>query len=150
MCLIAIAWQARSDLPLIVAANRDEWRDRPAKPAHWWPDRPELFAGRDLEAGGTWMGVTRGGRFAAVTNFRDPADRRAKARSRGTLWRYARAASPKAPSTRIDTGLSTASHSGCHCTASIHQSSSVHSAPSITPSGAMALAVRPGASCPTA
>lgn len=85
MCLIALAWQARSDLPLIVAANRDEWRDRPAKPAHWWPDRPELLAGRDLEAGGTWMGVTRNGRFAAVTNFRDPADRRAKARSRGTL-----------------------------------------------------------------
>jgi uncharacterized protein with NRDE domain len=85
MCLIAIAWQARDDLPLIVAANRDEWRDRPAKPAHWWPERPELLAGRDLEAGGTWMGVTRSGRFAAVTNFRDPADRRAKARSRGTL-----------------------------------------------------------------
>jgi uncharacterized protein with NRDE domain len=85
MCLIAIAWQARSDLPLVVAANRDEWRDRPAKPAHWWPERPELFAGRDLQAGGTWMGVTRTGRFAAVTNFRDPSDRRATARSRGTL-----------------------------------------------------------------
>ena len=85
MCLIAIAWQARSDLPLVIAANRDEWRDRPAKPAHWWPDRPELFAGRDLQAGGTWMGVTRTGRFAAVTNFRDPSDRRATARSRGTL-----------------------------------------------------------------
>ena len=85
MCLIAIAWQARSDLPLLVAANRDEWRDRPAKPAHWWPERPEIFAGRDLQAGGTWMGVTRTGRFAAVTNFRDPSDRRATARSRGTL-----------------------------------------------------------------
>jgi uncharacterized protein with NRDE domain len=85
MCLIAIAWQARSDLPLIVAANRDEWRDRPAKPAHWWPERPELFAGRDLQAGGTWMGVTRTGRFAAVTNFRDPSDKRVTARSRGTL-----------------------------------------------------------------
>jgi uncharacterized protein with NRDE domain len=85
MCLIAIAWQARRDLPLMVAANRDEWRDRPAKVAHWWPERPELLAGRDLQAGGTWMGITRSGRFAAVTNFRDPSDKRSTARSRGTL-----------------------------------------------------------------
>lgn len=85
MCLIAIAWRARRDLPLLVAANRDEWRERPAKPAHWWPEHPDLLAGRDLQAGGTWMGVTRGGRFAAVTNFRDPSDKRAMARSRGTL-----------------------------------------------------------------
>jgi uncharacterized protein with NRDE domain len=85
MCLIAIAWRARSDLPLVVAANRDEWRERPAKPAHWWPDRPEIFAGRDLQAGGTWMGMTRAGRFAAVTNFRDPSDKRSTARSRGML-----------------------------------------------------------------
>ncbi len=72
-------------MPLIVAANRDEWRERPAKAAHWWPGRPELLAGRDLQAGGTWMGVTRGGRFAAVTHFRDPSDKRSTARSRGTL-----------------------------------------------------------------
>ncbi|HUQ29391.1 MAG TPA: NRDE family protein [Usitatibacter sp.] len=85
MCLISIAWQARRDLPLLVAANRDEWRERPTKPAHWWPERPELLAGRDLQAGGTWMGVTRGGRFAAVTNFRDPSDKRSTARSRGVL-----------------------------------------------------------------
>ena len=85
MCLIVIAWRAREDLPLAVAANRDEWRDRPAQPAHWWPDHPELLAGRDLKAGGTWMGITRGGRFAAVTNFRDPADKRSTALSRGTL-----------------------------------------------------------------
>jgi uncharacterized protein with NRDE domain len=85
MCLIAIAWQAHPDDPLIVAANRDEWRDRPAAPAGWWPDHPGLLAGRDLQAGGTWMGITRGGRFAAVTNFRDPSDRRPTARSRGTL-----------------------------------------------------------------
>jgi uncharacterized protein with NRDE domain len=85
LCLIIIAWRARGDLPLAVAANRDEWRDRPAEPARWWPDHPELLAGRDLQAGGTWMGVTRNGRFAAVTNFRDPADRRSTARSRGTL-----------------------------------------------------------------
>jgi uncharacterized protein with NRDE domain len=85
MCLIVVAWRCRADLPLVVAANRDEWRDRPAEPAHWWPDHPDLLAGRDLKAGGTWMGVTRAGRFAAVTNFRDPSDRRSTARSRGGL-----------------------------------------------------------------
>jgi uncharacterized protein with NRDE domain len=85
LCLVVVAWKARADLPLVVAANRDEWRDRPAEPARWWPDHPHLFAGRDLQAGGTWMGVTRTGRFAAVTNFRDPADRRSTARSRGGL-----------------------------------------------------------------
>ena len=85
MCLIVLAWRARADLPLVVASNRDEWRDRPTEAAHWWPDTPELFAGRDLKAGGTWMGVTRRGRFAAITNFRDPADRRSTARSRGEL-----------------------------------------------------------------
>jgi uncharacterized protein with NRDE domain len=85
MCLIAVAWRARADLPLVVAANRDEWRDRPAQAAHWWPQHPQLLAGRDLQAGGTWMGATREGRFAAVTNFRDPSDKRASARSRGGL-----------------------------------------------------------------
>lgn len=85
MCLIVVAWRCRADLPLLVAANRDEWRDRPAEPARWWADPPEILAGRDLQAGGTWMGVTRGGRFAAVTNFRDPSDRRSTARSRGGL-----------------------------------------------------------------
>ena len=85
MCLIVIAWKARDDLPLIVAANRDEWRDRPAEPARWWTDHPDVLGGRDLKAGGTWMGVTRAGRFAAVTNFRDPSDKRSTARSRGEL-----------------------------------------------------------------
>jgi len=85
MCLVAIAWHARPDLPLVVAANRDEWRDRPAEPAQWWSDRPGILAGRDLKAGGTWLGISRSGRFAAVTNFRDPSDRRSTARSRGEL-----------------------------------------------------------------
>ena len=85
MCLIALAWRARPDLPFVVAANRDEWRERPAQPASWWPDHPAIFAGRDLQAGGTWMGVTRAGRFAAVTNFRDPSDKRTTAKSRGAL-----------------------------------------------------------------
>jgi len=85
MCLIALAWRAHPDFPLVVAANRDEWRDRPAVPAHWWDDHPAILAGRDLQAGGTWMGVTRARRFAAVTNFRDPSDRRSTALSRGAL-----------------------------------------------------------------
>ena len=84
MCLIVVAWRARADLPLVVAANRDEWRERPADPAKWW-DTPEILAGRDRQAGGTWMGITPEGRFAAVTNFRDPADKRSTARSRGSL-----------------------------------------------------------------
>jgi uncharacterized protein with NRDE domain len=85
VCLIALAWRARADLPLVVAANRDEWRERPTQAAHWWMDDPEILAGKDLRAGGTWMGITRAGRFAAVTNFRDPSDKRSTARSRGVL-----------------------------------------------------------------
>jgi uncharacterized protein with NRDE domain len=85
LCLIVLAWRARADLPLVVAANRDEWRERESLPAQWWPDHPQVFAGRDLKAGGTWMGVSRSGRFAAITNFRDPADRRSTARSRGEI-----------------------------------------------------------------
>ncbi|MEO5694820.1 MAG: NRDE family protein [Usitatibacter sp.] len=85
MCLIVLAWKARADLPLVIAANRDEWRERPTQPAHFWPDHPAILAGRDLKAGGTWMGVTRAGRFAAVTNYRDPADKRSSARSRGAI-----------------------------------------------------------------
>jgi uncharacterized protein with NRDE domain len=85
MCLIALAWRAHPDYSLLVAANRDEWRERPAQAAHWWPDHPEVLAGRDLRAGGTWMGITRSGRFAAITNFRDPSDKRSTAPSRGGL-----------------------------------------------------------------
>ena len=85
MCLILFAWQAHPDYPLLVAANRDEWRERPAAAAAWWDDAPDILAGRDLEAGGTWLGITRRGRFAAITNFRDPADRKSTAPSRGQL-----------------------------------------------------------------
>jgi uncharacterized protein with NRDE domain len=85
MCLIALAWKAHPGYALLVAANRDEWRERPTQPAGWWRDEPDVLAGRDLKAGGTWMGVTRSGRFAAITNFRDPSDKRSTALSRGTL-----------------------------------------------------------------
>ena len=84
MCLIALAWQAHPDFPLIVAANRDEFHARAAAPARFWPEAPWLLAGRDLDAGGTWMGVTRDGRFAALTNFREPLAAKGK-RSRGFL-----------------------------------------------------------------
>lgn len=86
MCLIAFAWQMDARHPLVVAANRDEFFMRAARPAHWWRCRNrELFAGRDEQAGGTWMGITRDGRFAALTNHRDPANMRPKAPSRGAL-----------------------------------------------------------------
>ena len=85
MCLIAFAWNAHPDYRLIVGANRDEWHDRLAAPAAWWNDHPQILAGRDLKAGGSWLGVTRSGRFAAVTNFRDPADKQSSACSRGEL-----------------------------------------------------------------
>jgi uncharacterized protein with NRDE domain len=85
MCLILLAHDAHARCRLVVAANRDEFYERPAAPAAWWPDAPEVLAGRDLRGGGTWMGVTRGGRFAAVTNFRDTAPAAPDAPSRGHL-----------------------------------------------------------------
>ncbi len=87
MCLIAIAVDAAPDLPLVIAANRDEFFTRPAAPAGWWDDAPRIFAGRDLPGDGTWMGITRGGRFAAVTNYRDLSIRVEEPRSRGALVR---------------------------------------------------------------
>jgi uncharacterized protein with NRDE domain len=85
MCLVLVAWRLHPDYPLVVAANRDEFFARPTAPAAFWNDAPQLLAGRDLEAGGTWMGVTRTGCFAALTNFRDPAQTRSGAPSRGRL-----------------------------------------------------------------
>ena len=85
MCLIYVAWRRHARYRLVVAANRDEYHARPAAPAHWWDDAPGALAGRDLEAGGTWMGITPGGRFAALTNYRSPSDHRTDAPSRGML-----------------------------------------------------------------
>ena len=84
MCLILLAWQLKDAHPLVVAANRDEFHARPAAPAAFWEDLPGILAGRDLEAGGTWMGVSRSGKFAAVTNYRGAREARA-AESRGAL-----------------------------------------------------------------
>jgi uncharacterized protein with NRDE domain len=85
MCLIVFAWHVVPGMPLIAASNRDEFYDRPAVPAAWWQDHPQVFAGRDLQGGGTWMGVTKDGRFAAITNVRNPAENRPDAPSRGML-----------------------------------------------------------------
>jgi uncharacterized protein with NRDE domain len=76
MCLILFAYrldyQQQAKLPLLVAANRDEYHSRAAQPARFWPELPQILAGRDLQGGGTWLGINRNGRFAAVTNFREP------------------------------------------------------------------------------
>lgn len=85
MCLILVAWQVDPGFPCVVAANRDEFFGRPTAAADWWPGNSGILAGRDLQAGGTWLGITRKGRFAALTNFRDPQAMVADAPSRGTL-----------------------------------------------------------------
>ncbi|RMQ45650.1 hypothetical protein ALQ04_03159 [Pseudomonas cichorii] len=84
MCLIVFAWRPSHPQPLIVAANRDEFYARPALPLAQWPDHPDVHAGRDLEAGGTWLGIGAQGRFAALTNIRNP-DQTLGLRSRGEL-----------------------------------------------------------------
>ena len=85
MCLILFAWRAHPVHALVVAANRDEYFERPSRAAAFWDDAPEVLAGRDLTAQGTWLGVTRAGRFASITNYRNPAERMATAPSRGRL-----------------------------------------------------------------
>ena len=85
MCLLVFALRTHPRLPLIVAGNRDEFHARPTQAAHWWPDKPDIVGGRDLQAGGTWLAVHRSGRFAAVTNHRDAHRERAGLRSRGHL-----------------------------------------------------------------
>lgn len=84
MCLIAWDWQPASDLPLLLLANRDEFYARNALPLHWWPGNTVL-AGRDLQGGGTWLGLGRNGRLAALTNHRLPTPARANVPSRGEL-----------------------------------------------------------------
>ncbi|MCP4334446.1 MAG: NRDE family protein [Gammaproteobacteria bacterium] len=86
MCLILFAWRKHADYPLIVIANRDEFYARPTRDAHWWDDA-DILAGRDLEAGGTWLGLNRRGHFAAVTNVREPGGMKPGKKTRGDLTR---------------------------------------------------------------
>lgn len=85
MCMILLAYDCHPHYRLILAANRDEFYDRPTSPIGFWEDAPDVLAGRDLKAGGTWLGVTRDGRLAAITNYRDPATLMGNAPSRGDL-----------------------------------------------------------------
>lgn len=84
MCLIVFAWDPGAPRPLVLVANRDEFHDRPTRALHWWDWPQGPLAGRDEQAGGTWLAVRRDGRFAALTNYRDPKAAPG-ARSRGEL-----------------------------------------------------------------
>jgi len=85
MCLLVLAWKHHPRYRLILAGNRDEFHDRPAAPLNWWQDDPRILGGRDLKAGGTWLGVARSGRFGVVTNYRDLQAPIEGAPSRGQL-----------------------------------------------------------------
>lgn len=86
MCLIVVGWLTHPDYPLVVAANRDEFYARPTAKAARWPNAPQVFGGIDLEAGGTWLGISESGRFAAITNVREPNMAKGSI-SRGVLTR---------------------------------------------------------------
>ena len=85
MCLVVLAYKQDTDHPLVVLGNRDEFHARPTRDADWWPDKPDVVGGRDLQAGGTWLALHRNGRFATVTNYRDAHLERSGLRSRGHL-----------------------------------------------------------------
>jgi len=85
LCLIIFAFQTHPRYKLILAANRDEYYRRPTAPAGWWEEARFLLAGKDLEAGGTWMGITKKGKIAALTNYRGSGSPKKNAPSRGAL-----------------------------------------------------------------
>jgi uncharacterized protein with NRDE domain len=85
MCLILFAWKMDENFQLVLAANRDEFYERPSVPAAFWEDAPDLLAGRELREGGTWLGITTKGRLAALTNYRDPVSLKVGVPSRGRL-----------------------------------------------------------------
>ncbi|MFO7665520.1 MAG: NRDE family protein, partial [Desulfobacterales bacterium] len=85
MCLILLSYSNHPSYRLILAANRDEFYDRPTAPLGFWEEAPHILAGKDLKSGGTWLGITKEGRICAITNFRDPATQITDAPSRGLL-----------------------------------------------------------------
>jgi uncharacterized protein with NRDE domain len=89
MCLILTSWQSHPHYPLVVLANRDEFYERPTDPMHWWEEHPHILAGRDRAdvngSSGTWMGITKSGRFAALTNVRAPTEKNPDSRTRGEI-----------------------------------------------------------------
>jgi len=85
MCLLVFAWRSHAEFSLVLAGNRDEFHARPAEAAHWWKEPDGILAGRDLQAGGSWLGLNRQGRFAVVTNYREPGVATSGRRSRGEL-----------------------------------------------------------------
>jgi len=85
MCLIVFAYNVHPSYRLVLAANRDEFYERPSSSADFWKDYPQVLAGRDLKEGGTWLGITKSGKYAAVTNYRDPSSLKSDSLSRGRL-----------------------------------------------------------------
>ena len=85
MCLILFSYNTHPDYKLVLAANRDEFYDRPTRPLAFWKDSPNILAGRDLKSQGTWLGISLTGRIAAITNFRDPLSIIEDAPSRGLV-----------------------------------------------------------------
>lgn len=89
MCLILTSWQSHPEYPLVVLANRDEFYERATDPMHWWDDHPHILAGRDRAdvkgQSGTWMGISKTGRFAAITNVRAPSEKNPDAQTRGEI-----------------------------------------------------------------
>ena len=85
MCLLTFAWKTHPQYKLIFASNRDEFYQRNTAPAQYWDNAPNVLAGKDLEAGGTWMGINKNGRFTALTNYRDLENIKSQAPSRGQL-----------------------------------------------------------------
>lgn len=85
MCLILLSYRRHDEFPLIIAANRDEFYDRPSVPARYWPDYPQILGGRDIQGGGTWMGLSEQGRAAMITNYREPGAFNPDAPTRGKL-----------------------------------------------------------------
>ncbi len=85
MCLIFLSYKQNKEYPLIILANRDEIYKRPTLAAHYWKENPNILGGKDLEGGGTWMGITKNGYMAMLTNYRDVANIKPKAPTRGKL-----------------------------------------------------------------